>query len=222
MNPAPRSLTMDALQFSGTVTAAFSHDFKNTLAIIKENTGLLVDLLAMAEKGRPLDPQRLATLAERIGRQVQRADRMTAELNRFAHSADLPEAQTDLGAMLEMAVVLSARPANLKRVGLEAVTAPPLWIATFPFGLQQLLYRCIALLLDRAGSGGRIVLEADDGRPPVALRVIARTAEDRIPAGETAPTPTPEMTGLAHALQIRLDWDAAAGGWRLTWRDVET
>ncbi len=218
MNPTHPALAMNALQFSGAVTAAFSHDFKNVLAIIKENNGLLKDLLAMAEHGRPLDPERLAVLAERIGRQVERADRMAVQLNRFAHSADLPEVETDLGPMLELAVVLAGRPAGLKRVTLEAVPpAASLWVTTFPFALQQLLYRCIEPLLDRAGSGGKIMLKAQGGPASAAVALIARTAEGRIPAGD-APAPALEMAHLAEALKIRLDWDEPDGGWHLAWR----
>ena len=218
MNPAHPALAMNALQFSGAVTAAFSHDFKNVLAIIKENNGLLKDLLAMTEHGRPLDPERLAVLAERIGRQVERADRMAIQLNRFAHSADLPEVETDLTAMIELAVVLAGRPAGLKRVALEVVPpAASLWVTTFPFALQQLFYRCIEPLLDIAGSGGRILLAAQGGRDSVRVQLIGRSAEGQIVSADAARLPTPEMSHLAEALKIRLDWDAPDGGWHLTW-----
>ena len=49
------------------------------------------------EKGRPLSPERLVSLAGNIRRQVQRADDIIRRLNRFAHSAHEPAASTDLG-----------------------------------------------------------------------------------------------------------------------------
>ena len=220
MNPEPDDLTMAGLRFSGTVTAAFTHDFKNALAIIKENTGLLQDLLAMAERGRPLDPERIAVLAERIGRQVERANRMTSQLNRFAHSADTPRVETDLATMIEMAAVLAGRKAALKRVTLE--TVPPATasrVSTFPFALQHLLYRCIESLLDGAGSGGRIVLEVHGGQDHVTLRLTACTADGRAQPDAAALSVTPEMTALAEALKIRIDREQTAG-WQLAWKDA--
>ena len=222
MTPEPDDLSMAGLRFSGTVTAAFTHDFKNALAIIKENNGLLQDLIAMAERGRPLDPERIAVLAERIGRQVERADRMTSQLNRFAHSADRPRVETDLAVMLEMAAVLAGRKAALKRVTIEPVPpATAFRVSTFPFALQHLIYRCIESLLDGAGSGGRIVLEVQGGQNPVAMRLTACTADGRPPFDGATPPVTSEMATLAGALKIRLDREQTAG-WQLAWNDTET
>ena len=209
---------LTALQFCGTVTAAFSHDFKNALAIIKENAGLLGDLTAMAEHGRPLDLQRLTTLADRIGRQVQRADDMTRQLNRFAHSTDRPEAETDIETMLDLAVTMASRPAALKRVALELIPAPkPLRVTTFPFALQQMLYRCIESLLDAAGSGGRITLGATQRGDEIQVRLTPGTADGNVPPDDAAPARTAEIDRLAATLADGLDYETQTASWCLRW-----
>ena len=218
MNRPYDASSLTALQFCGAVTAAFSHDFKNALAIIKENAGLLGDLAAMAEHGRPLDLHRLAALADRIGRQVQRADDMTRQLNRFAHSSDRPEAEADLETMLDLAAALASRPAALKRVNLELIPAPrPLRVTTFPFALQQILYRCIESLLDAAGSGGRITLEATAQNDGIQVRLTPRTADGSVPPNGAAPGRTEEINRLAAALADGLDYETQTGSWCLRW-----
>jgi len=56
----------NALKFFGKMTASISHELKNVLAIINENAGLLEDLCAMAEKGRPVDPVRIKPCPEKL------------------------------------------------------------------------------------------------------------------------------------------------------------
>ena len=51
------------LRFFSATTASLSHELKNALAIIKENAGLLTDYMAMFEKGSPVAPDRLITVA---------------------------------------------------------------------------------------------------------------------------------------------------------------
>jgi hypothetical protein len=41
------------------MTASISHEIKNVMAIINESAGLLEDYSLMAEKGMPIDPERL-------------------------------------------------------------------------------------------------------------------------------------------------------------------
>ena len=84
------------LQFFGKMSASISHEMKNVMAIINENAGLLEDLTVMAEKGMPIDPQRLRTQASRIMKQIRRGDDIIKGMNRFAHSVDEPWRQVEL------------------------------------------------------------------------------------------------------------------------------
>jgi signal transduction histidine kinase len=168
------------LQFMGKVVAAFSHDFKNSLAIINENAGLLKDLTAMATNGRPPDLSRLETLAQRIGQQVQRADEMTRQVNRFAHSMDRAAEEVDLSEMLTLATALSRRPAVLQRVTLEVAPAgEPLRLTIFVFGLQRVLYECVQAVLTACTPGGKITLSATGSAQELTVAITPDSADGK-------------------------------------------
>ena len=86
MSACRESIGECGLHCFGAISASVSHELKNALAIINENAGLLEDLSFMAEKGLPLEPAKLKSLAASIGKQIQRADGIIRNMNHFAHS----------------------------------------------------------------------------------------------------------------------------------------
>ena len=150
------------LQFFGKMSASISHEMKNVLAIINENAGLLEDLTVMAEKGMPIDPERLKTQASRIMKQIRRGDDIIKGMNRFAHSVDEPLRQTDLNDSLALMCALSGRFASMRGVTLEQ--EPPstqVPIITHPFFLQNLLWLCLDFAMGCAGAGKTVFLKAE-------------------------------------------------------------
>ena len=143
----------------GSISASISHELKNALAIINENAGLLEDLSLMAEKGRPLDPVRLKNLAANIGKQIQRADGIIRNMNRFAHSADEPVNCIDLGETLALTVALSARLAAMKSVTLNFIAPQqPICVTTRLFYIENLIWLCLKEIFERAGAEKEISL----------------------------------------------------------------
>jgi C4-dicarboxylate-specific signal transduction histidine kinase len=122
------------LQFFGKMSASISHEIKNTLAIINENAGLLEDFTIMADKGIPLDPERLKSLAEKVMAQIRRANGIVKNMNAFAHSVDEPVKRVELGELVELVTMLAGRFAVMRGVALEP-TRPmsPVMITTHPF-----------------------------------------------------------------------------------------
>jgi signal transduction histidine kinase len=104
----------EGFQFFGTMSASISHEIKNALAIINENAGLLEDYALLAEKGRPIDPERLKVLAGQVMKQIKRADNLVKRMNRFAHSADEPLKNIDLGETLELITAIAQRVASMR------------------------------------------------------------------------------------------------------------
>ena len=96
MGKKPEITEMAGLQFFGQISASISHELKNVLAIINENAGLLEDLALMADRGKPIDPERLIKMAATVKRQIGRADGIIKNMNRFAHSADHPVETVDV------------------------------------------------------------------------------------------------------------------------------
>jgi len=135
---------MSELQFFGTVSASISHEIKNVLAIILESSGLMEDLLLMAEKGNPVDPEKLKALAGRVKGQARRADAIVKNMNAFSHTVDYPFRSVDLGEMVGLTVALAARMSSMR--GGKVEFEPPgeaVSVATSPFHLHMQLWGCI-------------------------------------------------------------------------------
>lgn len=84
------------LRFHGTIAASASHEINNVLAIIKEYTGLLGDLIAGPAEGRSSAHETLNVIIQKLDNQVHRGQAITKRLNRCAHLADRPVASFSL------------------------------------------------------------------------------------------------------------------------------
>jgi hypothetical protein len=116
----------------------------------------------MAEKGSPIDPERLKTQAARIKNQVSRADGIVKNMNKFAHSVDESLVSVDLAELSELLAALSGRFAYTRGVKLElASMGSSATIMTNPFLLQNLIWLCLDFAMDMSGSGKTVGLIAE-------------------------------------------------------------
>ena len=157
----------EGLQFFGRISASISHELKNVLAIINENAGLLEDFAFMADRGKPIDPERLKSMAAAVQKQVSRADLILKNMNRFAHSSDESVTDVDLGQLLELVIALTDRFAAMQQVKV-ALQLPPdsPAVTTAPFHLIQLLCLCLDFSMSAAGDKRRLELtiaKTEDG-----------------------------------------------------------
>jgi signal transduction histidine kinase len=160
------------LQYFGKMTASISHEIKNVLAIMNENAGLMEDLVLMANKGRPLEPERLATLAGKIISQIQRADGIILNMNTFAHSVDEPLKHIDMGDTLGLVIALSKRFASMRGVTLELTPFPdPIRVTTNQFLLENIIWLCLDYAMDTAGRGKRVVVSAERAGNAILIRL---------------------------------------------------
>jgi C4-dicarboxylate-specific signal transduction histidine kinase len=151
----------EGLQFFGKMSASISHEIKNVLAIINENTGLIEDYTLMAEKGAPFDAGKFRSLAEKVGVQIRRADAIVKNMNTFAHSIDDPAKSIDLSNFLEFAQTFFARFAVMRGIALESKPIESSFmITTSPFFLLNLIWFCLDFAMDAAGSGKAVGLSA--------------------------------------------------------------
>lgn len=152
----------NALKFFGNMTTSISHEVKNVLAIINENAGLLGDLCAMAERGRPVDPGRIKAASQKIIKQVQRGDTIINNLNKFAHSVDESDCDVDVNNMLFLVLGLSERIAVMRGVALEINEKTDLVIVTAnPFLLEMLVWFFLDFAMDAAGKEKTVCLNAE-------------------------------------------------------------
>jgi signal transduction histidine kinase len=193
------------IRFFGEMTASLSHDLKNVLAIISENAGLLEDLCLMAEKGRPLDLERLKRISGDIQHQVRRGNQLITHMNQFAHTADSESLAVDLRELLELLATLSVRSASLRGVSLEVKRSPaPVTVTTFPFGLLNLLWLCLNYAVAAAGPQNTVELSSEKTTEGAWLRF--RKIE-RMDAVSVAFPSGPEKA-LGRALNAHITADA--------------
>jgi signal transduction histidine kinase len=160
MRNGPGLIGEAGLQFFGRMSASISHELKNVLAIIKENSGLLSDYIHMAGKGAPVDPQRFDKIARRIEDQTRRADAIIKNLNQFAHSVDTPVKSVDLNQILDLLVALHRRFAAMQQIELEPRPADSAVVVhTRPFLLLNVLGLVLTHAFKTVPSGGALTIE---------------------------------------------------------------
>jgi hypothetical protein len=172
----------EGIRFFGRVCASISHELKNALAIVNENAGLLEDFVLMAEKGMDINPDQMSTIAGRISSQISRADRITGNLNSFAHSVDDQICDVDLSAVIQLTIAVTSRIVAMN--GMTVQLKQPeddVRLFTSPFLLEHLissvLFRISEMIVDddeiviqpgSSGQGAVLHLSAGSGKLPVS------------------------------------------------------
>ena len=214
MSAENRLLHETNLQFFGRMTASISHELKNALAVINENAGLLEDLVLRAEKGIPLENERLRTLSARIAKQVGRVEGIIRNMNRFAHSADKPEAAVDLNEVAALSAALSERLLAMAECTVEL--DPPeeaVPVRTSPFCLEALIWHCLQFAADHAG--GKKALGMSVARSGRGGR-IRLTGLCDLAKADAGSFPAERERALVSALGAEIALDAGSGVLELT------
>lgn len=147
MEPLATTPDTACLQVFGKISAAVSHDLKNVLAIVNESAGLLDDLALRAAKGIEIPTDRLTVTTARILKQVKRGDAVLKNLNRFAHSTDVPVSQVNVAETLALMVELAGRQAAMKEHVLS-VTPAEITLSTCAVYLESLVYLLLRQMID--------------------------------------------------------------------------
>ena len=158
--------------FMGRITASFTHEMKNVLAIVKESTGLMEDLLSLTPEASFPQRERLFRVAAKILEQVQRGVELCTRLNKFAHSPDEPVANIDLNETAVQVAVLGERFARLKGVTLKAEpAADKLLVRTSPVGALMAVFSGMESCWDRMKSGSELKVAGARIGDEMALRM---------------------------------------------------
>lgn len=180
MNQDSNRLAMRGFAFNGEMTASATHEIKNSLAVIKENAGLLADLAAMMADGMELTPQKLTTISGRIIKHVERANTVTGNLNSLAHSTDRIETPVDVADTLAFLKTITARITGNRAVALEvAREGGAAVLLTSPFLVMQRVWQCIRFLMNQACEMNRIqiVVAGEDAGVVVSFKGVSVTDE---------------------------------------------
>nr|WP_321466589.1 hypothetical protein [uncultured Desulfobulbus sp.] len=174
MDPLRATLDAASVQVFGKISAAVSHDLKNVLAIINESAGLLDDLALRAAEGIEIPPDRLNATTARILKQVKRGDAVLKNLNRYAHSTDVPLAQVNVAEMLTLMVELAGRQAAMKE-HLFTVTPADAVLQTSVIYLESLVYLLLRHMIETLPRKDRIEITVAAREDAIMIKFLAES-----------------------------------------------
>jgi hypothetical protein len=161
------------LAFFGRITAGVTHEMQNVLAIIRESSGLMDDLLSLTQQANFPYQEKFKAALSSIEGQVRRGIELSKRLNRFAHSPDMNWGRIDLNEAAEQMVFLCQRFARLKHITLEIRLSPqPVFITGSPVRLQLALFTCLEACWTSLAPGGKVFLSPHGVNGDSRIRVL--------------------------------------------------
>jgi hypothetical protein len=155
------------------MTAGATHEIKNILAIIKESSGLLQDIVRLGKGDVVPKAEQIEKVASRIRAQVVRGNEQLSSLNWLSHSVSDRSSSAEINEMSSEIVNLMQRFARLKRVELEfQATDRDVTIHTDVAGLLVVLVACIEYYLDRVPPKSRVLLRPGGAGEEVILAIV--------------------------------------------------
>ncbi len=205
--------------FLGRVTAAFTHEMKNVLAIIKESVGLMEDLLSMSQESAFPYRERFDRCLTSIQTQTNRGVELSSRLNRLAHSPDEAVARVELNDILEQVIVLAGRFARLRGVSLALHPhEEALNVVLSPLRLQMVVFVCLECCWETMSPGGRICLMVTRAGREAAVRF---TCQNGAGTEQDAACPLSEaetkqlIQEMVSDLDCRIAWSASPPAFHL-------
>ncbi len=195
-------MNQQEIAFFGRISAGLSHEIKNVLAIIKESSGLMEDILGLAKENSIPHQDRLFTACANIKKQIDRGVDLTTELNRLSHSMDYPSAEVDLNDMLNQITLLMQRFARAKKITLSSLPGDSsLSLRTDPFRLQMLLGAAIDYCLEKAPQGGFLILHPARHQQALGVQIAFNDQNTSLPPLVLSGTGRPDsLNRLAEVL----------------------
>lgn len=161
----------------GRISAAMTHEMRNVLAIIRESSGLMQDILAVSEGTSLPHKEKFTNALGKIEKHVRRGDEIVTQFNTFAHSMDEPRDRVEVNDLINLVAVLMQRFARSKDVTLSAEPldgAPSTY--TNPIRLMLALATCVEQFVSEAASGDVIVLRPDKEKDKAAIEILVKKA----------------------------------------------
>ncbi len=153
--------------------ASSTHELQNILAIIKESSCLVEDVLHINGKPRLKHGDKLYHSLEVIGEQVDRAKGLLRSLNSFAHAVSDGAQTCDLVETGKQTAQLVERFVRLKEHTLQVVAeSGSAHVACPPYEVMETLHLLITLAITNCTPKAPVVLRLGGQRNGQALAII--------------------------------------------------
>ncbi|PID77762.1 MAG: hypothetical protein CSB21_03950 [Deltaproteobacteria bacterium] len=139
--------------FSEKIASWISHDIRNSLAVIKENSGLMEDLIMMKDS---ISPEKFSKIIKIILNQVKTAEETTAILNKFAHLNDHEKEKFDLENCLGELLMLMKKILKGKEINISLESMENQTVETSKFYFQMILYFLLNEIVKNSENGSSI------------------------------------------------------------------
>ncbi|OQY00316.1 MAG: hypothetical protein B6I26_08485 [Desulfobacteraceae bacterium 4572_130] len=147
-------------KFFGKVTASLSHELQNVLAIIKETSGLMEDMLNFSEDFAKLEDNKLGECIKTIKNQAYRGVDLTSGLNSFAHTTDSIQASINVYETIKKMIFITKRLFQQKGVNVSITKCHKSYsIITDTVFFQMLIFSCIKSLIENFDNTTTITLD---------------------------------------------------------------
>lgn len=160
------------------ISAAVSHEIKNTLAIINENAGLLDDLALLTGQTGTIATERVQAITGAIKKQVDRSNLIMQNVNRFSHSCDSRMGQINLQEVLNLIARMAGRQAEMKQMTIKVECLPNLSIYQWVIGFESLIYLTLRSLIECGAEGSTIGINVSMNQSNITLDFDSETDPD--------------------------------------------
>jgi K+-sensing histidine kinase KdpD len=107
------------LRMIGKILSGLSHDVKNHLALIKESTGLIVDIIGSEKSLATQELRQCIDILNSVRKQIGKTSELCNYLNRFAHRMEQPLSVYKVNESLEELIALLQKFVSQKKIRLE-------------------------------------------------------------------------------------------------------
>jgi len=151
-----------SLDIFGAVMASISHEVKNRMAVINEHAGLIEDHINIAERAEEINIDRFRQSAEKIKLQVEIANEIIKNMNRFAHSVDNTAGQVNLHDAATLVSSLFQRKASAHQVSIDVRPPNEPVIEKRPFyHVLGLIWICLEAVAAIAAANSMVTISTE-------------------------------------------------------------